>query len=74
MVFNRADAQGVRVRARDQRGHIFDRNRAITTPVDLDQRLKPVHAPARHALDRRARRHKGVGNRVGAAGERDRIV
>ena len=42
--------------------------------VDLDQRLKPLHAPARYALDGVAGLLERSGHGIGPAGNRKRVV
>jgi hypothetical protein len=53
----------------EHRRDIARHQRPPALAVDLNQRLEPVHAPARDAFDGAARSGKGRGNSVSSAGE-----
>jgi hypothetical protein len=72
VIGNRAD--GLAAGAGEDRRNVLRRGRAKARAVNLDQRLQPVHAPARDALHRAASRSKGDCHRIRAAGQRKGIV
>ena len=58
----------------EDRGDVRHPHRPKPYPINLHQRLQPVHPPARNPLHRAARRLKRRRHRIRAAGQRQRVV